>query len=223
MEFCCLTLCACGCLIFVSRGWGEQVVVVDFFATWCGPCRAVAPHVESLSKKYGQVGLFAKVDVDQAQDVAQHCSIRAMPTFHVYVSGTRVEEIVGADVQKLEAAIERHAPKTLSFGGEGRRLGGSGSDAPLLRMEVRKTAAKPAPSVVKRKVETEVVDATLLKQLTEMGFGRDMAERALKATNSESMGSAVDFIASATELETPPATDGKEIMSKGTTKDVEIR
>lgn len=51
---------------------------------------------------------FAEVDVDEADDVAAHCSIRAMPTFHFYKGGAKVEEMMGADQGKLAALVAKH-------------------------------------------------------------------------------------------------------------------
>ncbi|GAD94099.1 hypothetical protein MYCGRDRAFT_82116 [Paecilomyces variotii No. 5] len=87
---------------------GQGVAVVDFFATWCGPCKAIAPKIEELSEKYPSA-TFYKVDVDTLSDVAAEIGIRAMPTFHVYKNGERVEEIVGANPPAIEAAIKKHA------------------------------------------------------------------------------------------------------------------
>lgn len=103
---------------------GIKLVVVDFTATWCGPCRAIAPHFESLSQRYTGRARFLKVDVDDAQEIAQECSVSAMPTFHFYLNGSRVAEFSGADPVKLDQTIERFAPSTaqVSFGGSGNRL-----------------------------------------------------------------------------------------------------
>ncbi|KAJ3396221.1 Thioredoxin-2 [Lobulomyces angularis] len=53
----------------------HKVVVVDFTATWCGPCKMVAPKFEEMSKKYPDA-VFVKVDVDQCQDISQNAGIR---------------------------------------------------------------------------------------------------------------------------------------------------
>lgn len=84
----------------------QGIVVVDFYATWCGPCRVIAPKVDQLSTQFTSAK-FIKVDVDELTDVAQKCKIRAMPTFHVYKDGKVVEEIVGADIKALTSAVEK--------------------------------------------------------------------------------------------------------------------
>ena len=106
---------------------GRKLVVVDFFATWCGPCRAIAPFYEQLSNQYSGRAIFLKVDVDQTPDVAQQCSVSAMPTFHMYKAGRRVVEFAGADRNRLQAEVQRHAPSSeeIAFASSGNRLGSS--------------------------------------------------------------------------------------------------
>lgn len=71
-------------------------VLVDFWATWCAPCRAITPVLEDLAGKYkGQVK-FAKVNVDENQDTAQQYGIRSIPTLLLFKGGKVVEQIVGA-------------------------------------------------------------------------------------------------------------------------------
>ncbi|KAL4804758.1 putative thioredoxin [Aspergillus unguis] len=81
-------------------------VVVDFFATWCGPCKAIAPVVGKLSETYENVR-FIQVDVDKARQIAQEHEIRAMPTFRLYKDGKLVEKaVVGGNMKELEAEIK---------------------------------------------------------------------------------------------------------------------
>ncbi|XP_006118910.1 thioredoxin [Pelodiscus sinensis] len=83
---------------------GDKLVVVDFSATWCGPCKMIKPFFHSLCEKYPDV-VFLEVDVDDAQDVASHCGVQCMPTFHFYKQGAKVHEFSGANKEKLEENI----------------------------------------------------------------------------------------------------------------------
>ena len=85
-------------------------VVVDFFATWCGPCKMIAPKVSAMSQedKYKDAVDFYKIDVDEVPDVAQELGIRAMPTFILFKDGEKIGEVVGANAKALQAAIEKH-------------------------------------------------------------------------------------------------------------------
>ncbi|KAB5547266.1 thioredoxin-like protein [Coniochaeta sp. 2T2.1] len=111
----------------------SAVVVADFYADWCGPCKMIAPTFESLSTKYSKPNkiTFCKVDVDNQQAVAQMYSVRAMPTFLVLHKGTVVETVQGANPPALSAAVEKGvklagAAAGPAFGSGGHRLGGAG-------------------------------------------------------------------------------------------------
>ncbi|KAL2863845.1 thioredoxin family protein [Aspergillus lucknowensis] len=82
-------------------------VVVDFFATWCGPCKAIAPVVGQLSETYPNVR-FIQVDVEKVPSIAQEHAIRAMPTFVLYKDGKQAEKrVVGGNMKELEDMIKR--------------------------------------------------------------------------------------------------------------------
>jgi thioredoxin 1 len=81
------------------------VVVLDFFATWCGPCQRVAPAFVELATRMPKV-TFLKVDVDDATELAELFNIRAMPTFIVLRNGQIVTKIEGADLARVLAVLE---------------------------------------------------------------------------------------------------------------------
>nr|QFQ59561.1 thioredoxin-nanoluciferase [synthetic construct] len=100
---------------------GDKLVVVDFSATWCGPCKMIKPFFHSLSEKYSNV-IFLEVDVDDCQDVASECEVKCMPTFQFFKKGQKVGEFSGANKEKLEATINelvggRHGPSLLAGAG----------------------------------------------------------------------------------------------------------
>ncbi|KAE8378765.1 thioredoxin [Aspergillus bertholletiae] len=79
-------------------------VVVDCFAEWCGPCKAISPKLAALSTVHTGAK-FYKIDVDELSEVAAELGIRAMPTFIFFKNGQKVNEVVGANPPALEAGI----------------------------------------------------------------------------------------------------------------------
>ncbi|KAG0652683.1 Thioredoxin [Hyphodiscus hymeniophilus] len=90
---------------FASAIKDNKVVVLDAFATWCGPCKVIAPQVVKFSDDFPGAH-FVKLDVDEVPDVAQELGIRAMPTFLIFKDGEKVQEIVGANPKALLAGIQ---------------------------------------------------------------------------------------------------------------------
>ena len=83
----------------------QQPVLVDFWATWCGPCKMVAPIVEELAVQYKEKLGFAKVNVDEAPKIASAYNVMSIPTLIVFKGGKPFEQVVGyrpkKDIQKL--------------------------------------------------------------------------------------------------------------------------
>ena len=75
----------------ISKG----VVLVDFFATWCGPCRMMAPVLDSVKKELGDAIEIYKVDVDESENLARQYGIMSIPTLFVFVNGEEKEHSVG--------------------------------------------------------------------------------------------------------------------------------
>ncbi|KAE8654023.1 Thioredoxin H-type 2 [Hibiscus syriacus] len=90
-----------------SANTSQKLVVVDFTASWCGPCRFIAPVLTDLAKKLPQV-LFLKVDVDELKSVAQDWAIECMPTFIFLKEGRIIDKVVGARKDELQCKIENH-------------------------------------------------------------------------------------------------------------------
>lgn len=84
---------------------GAKLVVVDFTASWCGPCQRIAPVFAELSTKYTRA-VFLKVDVDQCQETAASQGVTAMPTFIFYRNRVKIERVTGADPTALEEKIQ---------------------------------------------------------------------------------------------------------------------
>ena len=75
---------------------GSEPLVVDFWATWCGPCRQLAPTVEELAKEYDGKITVGKCDVEEADEIAAQYGIRNIPTLLFFKNGEVVDKSVGA-------------------------------------------------------------------------------------------------------------------------------
>ncbi len=74
----------------------ELPVLVDFWAAWCGPCRAVAPVLEDISNQYAEKFRVAKVNVDENPELASKYGIRSIPTMILFKDGKEIDNIIGA-------------------------------------------------------------------------------------------------------------------------------
>ncbi|HEX8496681.1 MAG TPA: thioredoxin [Actinomycetales bacterium] len=74
----------------------DKPVLVDFWATWCGPCRAMAPILDEIASEYGDKLQVAKIDTDANPGVTARYGITSIPTMNVYVKGELVKSITGA-------------------------------------------------------------------------------------------------------------------------------
>ena len=81
---------------FESLKNGQQPLVVDFWATWCGPCRMVAPVIAELAKEYDGRIVVGKCDVEENEELAVEFGIRNIPTILFFKGGEVVDKIVGA-------------------------------------------------------------------------------------------------------------------------------
>jgi len=85
---------------------GSRLVVVDFFADWCGPCRQVAPLFEALASEFPDV-VFVKVDTQNGLSCSE--DVKSLPTFRFFRNGEVIDEVVGADISSIKAKIQSHA------------------------------------------------------------------------------------------------------------------
>jgi thioredoxin 1 len=74
----------------------DRPVLVDFWADWCGPCKMIAPHLESLEQELGDKLTVAKLDVDSNQQIAMQYGIRGIPTLMLFKDGALADQRVGA-------------------------------------------------------------------------------------------------------------------------------
>lgn len=93
---------------FAETIGGGMPVMVDFWATWCGPCRAIAPVVEELAKEYEGKAVIAKCNVDECDAIPAQFGIRNIPTLLFFKNGQLADRLVGA-VPKAEIAAKINA------------------------------------------------------------------------------------------------------------------
>ena len=151
-------------LISTSTG----LVVIDFFTTWCGPCKAIAPFVEKLAKRYTSA-TFVKVDCDEQEALCDKLNISSFPTFHLYLHGKRVGQVKGADRDALEEKVNKlctaiaaaaAAPAKTKKRAAGDGDGDGAVEAAPTATNPKKKKPKPSPAAEKAETAetTETVD-----------------------------------------------------------------
>lgn len=116
---------------------GHTYLIADFYATWCPPCKAIAPVYEQLSKAHSVPAkvVFVKVNVDEQREIAAQYGIQAMPTFLVFKDGKKIEEIKGANPPALKKAVENIAAEVKAAKAEAK---------PAVQKEEKKEAKEEA-------------------------------------------------------------------------------
>ena len=127
---------------------GGALVVVDYYADWCGPCKQMAPVVEAAAAANPAV-MFLKTNADSS-DAASARGVKALPTFHFFLKGALVHEMKGADAGSFKAAVAKYAAQATpaaasAFSGAGVKMGGSaGTPEEMRAARLAKYAAAPS-------------------------------------------------------------------------------
>lgn len=87
---------------------GNKLVVIDFYATWCGPCKKIAPVLDTIAKLHDKDLLLVKVDVDEVEELVGEYGIEVMPTFVFKRRDTRIDTLVGSNEPRLRELIKKH-------------------------------------------------------------------------------------------------------------------
>ena len=86
-----------------------QLVLVDLWAEWCGPCKQIAPTLEELAEKYSENLSVCKVDVDANRELALHYNVRSIPSLMIFKNGEMVDSLIGAvSLEELEDLVTRN-------------------------------------------------------------------------------------------------------------------
>ncbi|EDW85396.1 uncharacterized protein Dwil_GK10532 [Drosophila willistoni] len=90
---------------------GNRHVLVEFYATWCGPCAIIGPRLEQLAEEYADRLLILKIDVDDHEDIAIEYEVTSMPTFLIIKNKVKLAQFVGSNSEKVESTVEKYCGK----------------------------------------------------------------------------------------------------------------
>ncbi|CAM8930505.1 unnamed protein product [Rhodiola kirilowii] len=85
----------------------NQLMVIDFAASWCGPCKFIEPAVDAMASEYTDVS-FARIDVDELPGVSKEFGVTAMPTFVLLKGGKEIDRVTGAHKNELKSKIQKY-------------------------------------------------------------------------------------------------------------------
>ncbi len=87
----------------------EKMLVVDYTASWCGPCRLISPYIDQLAEEYEGRAKVVKIDLDQNPEQAKELGIRSLPSVLFFKDGEMVEKMVGkATYEAFSTTLEKH-------------------------------------------------------------------------------------------------------------------
>ncbi|KAH8378692.1 hypothetical protein KR009_000789 [Drosophila setifemur] len=109
-------------------------VLVEFFATWCGPCAMIGPRLDQLAADYSGKLLILKIDVDVNEDLAIQYEISSMPTFLIIKNRVTLIQFVGSSPEKIVSTVEKFVGKPEEGKNEAKTTEGSGAPAPLAKL-----------------------------------------------------------------------------------------
>ena len=90
----------------------NNLIIIDFFADWCGPCKAIAPHIEKLDEKYPNIEFYKiNVDATDLEKICTACKIKSLPTFCYFHNRAYLFEVIGADITEIENKIRQFIKK----------------------------------------------------------------------------------------------------------------
>lgn len=183
---------------FKSLVTSSKIVVADFHATWCGPCKQIAPIYEQLSAQLSRPNkvTFTKVDVDQQRELAQIYGVRTMPTFMIFKNGQSIQTIRGANPKQLSGVIKRLANEAEATGDEN-NVGGFGEASGTTSSWV---AAEPVKGYVNVTDQVDIKGLELLNFDTNFGNARTLFDAAKPtALDDSKTGSGKDWVESDTD------------------------
>ncbi|ETV97643.1 hypothetical protein H310_09534 [Aphanomyces invadans] len=214
------------------RGAGGKLVVVDFTATWCGPCQYIKPTFHQWANEYDDV-VFLEVNEAHNEDVIHSVGIRGFPTFHLYINSQKVDELVGADVNSLKRKIDtwRASAGYNPFASEGVALGNGGAtwedprearlrkfnqDASAALRTLSPPAPVAAPSLTEeeeQKEDEELAKALLLSQQELQHAQADQAAHVSGEPNLEIPPVNEEFLGQLTEMGFPEVRARKSLLA----------